>query len=1031
MSVTADSLESMSAELKLDRWQQAVCAIPAGRSALVVGAPGTGKTTALMHYARTLIERDGLDTDQLLVLSPTRQSAAALREPLALAIGRTSEGPLVRSANSVAFEIVSTASGQTATLLTGSEHDQIIAELLAGEIADGTDGYWPESLSPELRGLRSFRAELREFMMRCEERGIRPERIEQLSADVPARLAVARFIRRYEQAKTPAYQHQYDSAELVSYAASLLAQSAEVFARTRVILIDDAQEATASTIALLRAFAGRGVGIIAFGDPDVSSSGFRGGHADLIGNFESLFAPPQRAGLVACEPLGQSYRMGAGLVEPYAALVEAIGTAGEFRQRRPRELQAQLGTVRRALAPSKYAQARIIADQLRELHLTQQAAWADCVVVTRSAGAAQSLESQLGRLGIPTRRTVSQLVLRAEPGAAWLLHAAELAYRGDPFDSASAEHAALAAELLSSPLGGLDAVAVRRLRIELRRAAFEAGTSASADELLCSAFANPLEFDLLELPVARRAAAVARALQRARSIAEHGSVEEVIWSLWQASGIESAWAIAARGTGVLAEEANRGLDAVVALQASARRFVERRPSESGNVFLAELLAADLPEDSLSREREHASVLVTTPAALIGRSFRQVIIADLQDGVWPDLRLRNSLLGADQLIARDTAAPADTVAPMSRADVRSDEFRLFALAYSRASDSVLLTAVANDDELPSVLFELSEADPIRPSKQSWTLRGLSAELRRELTSSIAHGTPSLDAAAGLAVLAANGVSEAHPDNWYGLAAPSSTEPIMQPPARVSPSTLEKITDSSLNWFIDRYAPSPSDSSRAIGDIVHAAMEHADPSQPDLAAMEAEVQARWPELHFDAEWQRVGRRAAVSRMLHRVAEYLETAHSAGRIAVGVESAFEFTVDDIVVNGRIDRVERDANGELLVIDLKTGRLAGIPGPIQVKKHLQLQVYQLAVNESAISGVSAGASVGAALLAVDTDQFGGELRRQPPIDATGIDALTEQIQHAASLMVAADFEAAPASGFGFGNARRYRIHVIAGVSE
>lgn len=1030
-------------ELVLDQWQQAVCELPAGSSAMVVGAPGTGKTTTLLHYAATLVERDGLSVDELLVLSPNRNTATALRDRLALAIGRTTEGPLVRSVPSVAFEIVSEALGTVATLLTGAEHDQLIADLLAGEIADGTDSYWPSALSRELRGLRSFRDELRELMMRAAERGITPARIAELGAQhgVGNWLAVAEFLGHYQQAKLAAHATQFDAAELVAYAARLVRDAEQVTLRDRlrVVLIDDAQEATASTISLLEAFAERGIAIVGFGNPDVASSGFRGGRTDLVGGFDQVIPVRYRDRLRVLEPLGRSYRMGEQLSAPYNDLVEAIGTARAGGQRRPRQSAAAVpGSLQRASAPSAYTQVRLIADDLRERHLSGEIPWSEMAVFTRSSSAARELEAQLGRLGVPTRRSVSQLVLRSEPGAAWLLRAMQLAYSDDPFASPSPEHAALAAELLVSPLGQLDHIAVRRLRLELRRQAFaeQPEHTHSADALLCSAFVHPVEFDQLEGFAAQRAARVARAVQQARAIAATGSVEEVLWSLWTASRVQPRWVELAEQSGPLAEEANRSLDAVVALQAAARRFVERRPNDHGSLFVAELLGADLPEDSLARERNRNTVLVTTPAAVIGRQFRHVVIASLQEGVWPDLRLRNSLLDPDRLIELDQEQADSAALGADRAAVRSDEFRLFALAYSRASESVLLSAVHGDDDLPSVLWSLTDTPARSFRPQPWTLRQLVAELRRTLTSSFAPNStvPASvrdNAAAALAQLAAAGVPGASPDGWYGMLSPSTVEPILEGPARISPSSLEKLEQSSLNWFIDRYAPEPSDSARSIGDLVHTAMEQADPAHPDLAAMERQIDERWPELRFEADWQQIGRRRAVSRMLRRVCEYLEQAAGAGRTVVGVETPFEFQLDGVIVNGRIDRIEQQPDGALFVIDLKTGRLNGLPGPKQVAEHLQLKVYQLAIDRHALEDVPAGPSAGAALLAVDTDEAGGVVRRQAPLDAAELDDIIDTIQHAAGEMLASQFRAAKASETGFANARRYRIHVLPGVSE
>lgn len=89
-----------------------------------------------------------------------------------------------RTANSVAFQIVRGVAAVTGleppVLLTGAEQDQIIAELLAGDLS-GTEGIpWPQHLGADVRRLRGFRTELRDLMMRAVETATSPERLDHL-----------------------------------------------------------------------------------------------------------------------------------------------------------------------------------------------------------------------------------------------------------------------------------------------------------------------------------------------------------------------------------------------------------------------------------------------------------------------------------------------------------------------------------------------------------------------------------------------------------------------------------------------------------------------------------------------------------------------------------------------------------------------------------------------------------------------------------------------------------------------------------
>ncbi len=90
-----DSADSSGAAPVLDPHQRAVVALPIDASGVVVGAPGSGKTTALIARVAALVEA-GVDPDALLVLTPSRQTATALRDRLALAVARATSGPIAQ-----------------------------------------------------------------------------------------------------------------------------------------------------------------------------------------------------------------------------------------------------------------------------------------------------------------------------------------------------------------------------------------------------------------------------------------------------------------------------------------------------------------------------------------------------------------------------------------------------------------------------------------------------------------------------------------------------------------------------------------------------------------------------------------------------------------------------------------------------------------------------------------------------------------------------------------------------------------------
>src|SRR3712207_6001461 len=93
------------AGVDLDEAQRAVLALPQGESAVVVGPPGSGKTTTMVELVAARVDAGWRPSD-LLVLSPARQAASQLRDRIALRLGVPTGGPVARTAASVAFEIV-------------------------------------------------------------------------------------------------------------------------------------------------------------------------------------------------------------------------------------------------------------------------------------------------------------------------------------------------------------------------------------------------------------------------------------------------------------------------------------------------------------------------------------------------------------------------------------------------------------------------------------------------------------------------------------------------------------------------------------------------------------------------------------------------------------------------------------------------------------------------------------------------------------------------------------------------------------
>ncbi|MER6446687.1 UvrD-helicase domain-containing protein [Streptomyces venezuelae] len=544
---------------------------------------------------------------------------------------------------------------------------------------------------------------------------------------------------------------------------------------------------------------------------------------------------------------------------------------------------------------------------------------------------------------------------------------------GDPAGGVTVE---AALTLLASPLGGMDAADLRRLGRALRDEERAAGVKvpAPSDVLLARALAEPERLTAHDPAYARGAQRLGLLLRKARELLQGGgTAEEALWVLWDGTPWPQRLERSARRGGAAGRNADRDLDAVCALFDTAARAEERTGGRGALNFLEQLEAEDIAADLLTaRATRSEAVRLMTAHRSKGLEWSLVVVAGVQEGLWPDLRRRGSLLEADR-IGRDGLAE-----PLTPGALLAEERRLFYVAATRARDRLVVTAVkapADDGDQPSrFLTELGvpPRDVTGRPRRPLAVAALVAELRA--TTVDPDASPALrDAAARrLARLAALTDDEdrplvpaAHPQRWWGLYEPTrSSVPLRDRdrPVALSGSALDQLANTcSLQWFLGREvkADTPSTAAQGFGNVVHVlADEVASGRTPaDLAVLMERLDSVWDALAFDAPWksrqEKDNARAALERFLR-----WHTTDRGGREAVATEHEFDVTLEAgevaVRIRGSMDRVESDPQGRAYVVDFKTGRSA--PTRDEVARHPQLAVYQLAVREGAVDEVFDG---------------------------------------------------------------------------
>ncbi|WP_426592900.1 ATP-dependent helicase [Cellulomonas sp. McL0617] len=991
---------------------------------LVLGAPGTGKTTVALESVVAAVDA-GLDPHDVLVIAAGRRAAADLRDRLSARLRATSGRPLVQTAAAAAFSVLRARAAllgeRPPTLVSGAEQDLMLGELLAGHAAgDGVPLAWPPQVRPDVLRLRPFRDELRDLLMRAAERGVRPADLAELGDrhGRPAWVSAARLYEEYLdivelRTGTPDLGARLDPAVVVDEAAqALLTWEDEVPGAVRprwgLVVVDDHQESTSATARFVQALADDDARVVLLADPDAAVQSFRGAAPSLVGRAVVTGSGPGELG-ARTTTLRTVWRHDPQLRQVVERITERIGSVGVVRHRQATAVGQEGTGGKVALLPSTAQEAAYVAHALRTAHVERGVAWADMAVLAPTGAQVTALRRALAGAAVPVSVLGSDVPLRDEPAVAPLLDAMRVCVGAAPLDAAAA------VRLACSPLGGLDAVGLRRVRRALRAHELAAGGGRSSDLLLVEALADGLgELPLAARPVVR----LARVLEAGRSAAARpdADAQTVLWALWAAADQAEGWRRSALAGGSAGERADGDLDAVLAVFRAAETFVDRMPRSAPAAFVDWLQAQDLPSDSLAARARRAAVQVLTPAGAAGREWEVVVVAGVQDGTWPDLRLRDSLLGAqtlvDVLAGRGvTHSDPGREAAEARQAVLADELRTFAVACSRARTSLLVTAVDDVDHQPSLFVELVEPndedlDPRRTSAPApLDLRGLVAQLRAHLEQAALDGVePDPAAARTLARLAADGVPGADPGDWLGLAAPSSRAPLWAPDERVpvSPSKVETAQRCALRWALESAGGTGSSSStQNLGTLLHAiAQEHPQGTEAELAAA---LDQRWGELGLGTGWPAMATRRRADAMVHRLAGYLR---SAGEPLL-TEGAFSLETDRATLRGSVDRIERTDDGAVRVVDLKTG--ASPPTAAKAAENPQLGAYQLAVDAGAFADLPAGATSGGAQLVYLGTGVSAAIREQPPLgpEAEGPSWARVLVDQVADKMAASTFEA------------------------
>jgi superfamily I DNA/RNA helicase/RecB family exonuclease len=977
---------------------------------LVLAGPGTGKTATIVEYLASCLDPDSpgaTPVERVLTLTFGRQAAAEVRNRVGARIGGGLL-PTITTFHSLSYALLreyASASGVEVSprLLPAAEQEHRVRELLAHSITEGRVD-WPADLATAL-GTRGLANEVRLVLAKARTLGMDPLDLERAAKEAqnPAWFALSRFLPEYLDVLDA--EGVLDYSELIQRAVAL-AQSdhgrATLRGRYSVILIDEYQDTDPAQVALIKALVTPSTTLIAVGDPDQSIYRFRGADVGGILRFRDDF-PSFDGEPAPVVVLPTTRRFGAVIRDAASAVISRVPLGPlpveAVRQHRsPRVSTPHPGEVSVLTFDSAVAQAASVADDIKRARLAGMVErWADVAVLLRGAGAEMELVRQaLVEAGVPVEVNSDEIALRSCPALQPVLDVLRIA------DDARALTPARCATLLASPLVGCDSSRIRSIgrRLRSERRADRAAAGMHSADLVCAAVADPSSLAGVDDSIFDPLRSLAELLDSARASVVAGEpVEEILWHIWQSTPWQRRLLAAAGGVESAARLADRDLDSVVALFNLAGRSDTGFSGPSGvSHFLGELDRQEMATDARAPEtaRRDAVALMTAHRSK-GLQWSDVYLVGVQEGQWPDLRSRGSLLESGRLVfGGRQSAP-------SVGEILNDERRLFYVACTRARRRLVLAAVASvgdDGDQPSRFVDAVRASAgVRSRHQSGyqlnalTESALVGALRFALQDPLSSMALREAAAERLAMLVSQGAVAANPANWWAVREfTDGVVPVrpVEAPVALSASAWNRLSECSLRWFLEHEvrADTPRAPAMAFGSVVHALANAVAEGEisGDHGALTDRATDLWAGLSYEADWQASNELSEATAALSRFALWHGGANDRELLGseVGFNREVEVGDDRVTLRGSVDRLERDVAGRLHIVDLKTEKLAKTAR--ELAEHRQLALYQVVAAEGAFSDTCGSdlAEIGGAELVQLRIDAGGlpKVQRQAPLD-------------------------------------------------
>jgi superfamily I DNA/RNA helicase/RecB family exonuclease len=882
---------------------------------VVVAGPGTGKTEFLVRRVERLVEAGRAAREQILVLTFSRRAAKSIGNRINRTLGGSTVPVEATTFHSLALRILESATdGVRPTPLTTPEQIATVKDVLAAEDPD----VWPLTYRGVLT-TNGFAEEVADFLMRCSERLLTPDDLEQRASERADWRGIPGFYRRYLDHLDAGGRVDYGTLLVKAVSTLAVGDAPGVAVQYTYVLVDEYQDTSPAQAKLGELLSAHTGNLTVTGDPYQSIYSFRGAELRNIADFEISHDDAKRI------ILDGSFRVPEAIMTAALRVVSAGQLPGSAGPVKPATHQ---GRVEAYIFDQETAEAEWIAGQVdRAIHVDKVKPSDLAILVRSKQEMFNELSRALSRRGIPHERPDRRLI--DHPAIQLVADLVTLATDDtNPALEGAAplkvEAADIAARrVILGPLFGLTLGKQRVLWNERRRGA-----------TWNSVFESQPGFDDL-----------GRLLNDNTWATEMPAID----------GFWHVWTSLHRFGGVVSDPDRSGWRRAYS---SFSQVLDRQADRDPELSLAPFFALSDDESFeatplLTHSSTTPSVVLTTLHQAKGLEFEQVFIANAVEGVFPDLRRSRRML-RPELLSPERTTDASAVSAFQV----QEEMRIAYTAMTRARARVVWTAtdagVDQGERRPSrFLLAASGAaslddisTPGQVDLEPISVAEAEVALRR-IVGDPEGAAPSRTAAVALLASPPRPTWDAR--YFPGIAVQGPDRPVLSENFSMSPSQADSYSRCPRRYAIERRLklPEPESTHMTSGSLIHHALELAEREILGTGERHGDPEVAIAFLREGWDSGQFGTPALNRAWLNRAEGVIRDLYGRwpedSAPPVELEKEVELVVGGVTWYGVVDRLEQSDEG-LRIVDYKTGK--SLPNLKEAAVSVQLGFYALAIE-------------------------------------------------------------------------------------